>query len=211
NYRLKRVYYSGYVPISEDTRLPAPGAPVPMLREHRLYQTDWLMRVYGFERQDILNESNPHLDLALDPKAGWALRNLHLFPVDINRADREMLLRVPGIGFKSVDKILHGRRFRRLSADHLKQMGVLLSRARHFITCAERPDTQALGQLEKTQLRSTLLKQARSKYAVQLTPQISLFGLAEQEGLLTPSVSPDLNTLFAPSSLSLSPSSLQTF
>lgn len=174
SYHLKRVYYSGYVPISDDSRLPGLNSPVPMLREHRLYQTDWLKRVYGFDIDEIVNHTHPNLDLLLDPKIGWALRNLHLFPVDINKADREMILRVPGIGFKSVDKIIQGRRFRHLTFDHLKQMGVLISRARHFIICKDKNIEGS--QLESTALRNILLKQTHSKYAAQLTPQLSMFG-----------------------------------
>lgn len=174
-YHLKRVYYSGYVPISNDARLPGLDSPVPMLREHRLYQTDWLMRVYGFKKGEILNEQNPDLDLALDPKAAWALRNIALFPVDVNTADKEMLLRVPGIGHKSVAKIVQGRRFRRLTLDHLRQMGVVVSRARHFIICAEKSALLHTAQLERADLRNHLLKQGQSKYTALLSPQLSLF------------------------------------
>lgn len=195
NYRLKRVYYSGYVPISDDLRLPGLGSPVPMLREHRLYQTDWLLRLYGFERQEILNEQHPQLDLALDPKIGWALRNLHLFPVDVNRADREMLLRVPGVGHHSVQKILQARRFRALTFDHLQQMGVILTRARHFLVCKQRGDIAFPASPDAQQLRSILLKQGSSKYTAQLSPQLSLFGQPEQDGLLR-TEKPNLHQMF---------------
>ncbi|CAN5918324.1 putative DNA modification/repair radical SAM protein [soil metagenome] len=134
SYQLKRVYYSGYVPVSDDRRLPALLQP-PLIRENRLYQADWLMRFYGFGASEIANDQHPHLDLEVDPKLGWALRNLHLFPVEINTAEYEMILRVPGIGVRSAKKIVSARRFARLQFDHLRQIGVVLKRARFFITC----------------------------------------------------------------------------
>jgi putative DNA modification/repair radical SAM protein len=134
---LKRVYYSGYIPVnSYDSRLPALSAP-PLRREHRLYQADWLMRFYGFSSNEIVNDENPNLDLELDPKVTWALRNPHLFPVDINTADPLMLLRVPGIGTKSAQLILMARKHNRLNSSHLKKMGVVMKRAQFFITCNE--------------------------------------------------------------------------
>lgn len=134
---LKRVYYSGYIPVnSYDSRLPALSAP-PLRREHRLYQADWLMRFYGFRNNEIVNEENPNLDLELDPKVTWALRNPHLFPVDVNTADPLMLLRIPGVGTKSVQLILMARKHNRLNSSHLKKMGVVMKRAQFFITCNE--------------------------------------------------------------------------
>ena len=134
---LKRVYYSGYIPVnSYDNRLPALQTP-PLKREHRLYQADWLLRFYGFRSDEIVNEENPNLDLALDPKVTYALRNPHLFPVDINTADPLLLLRVPGIGTRSVPLIVMARKHRRLNSSHLKKMGVVMKRARYFITCNE--------------------------------------------------------------------------
>lgn len=130
---LKRVYYSAFIPVSTDNRLPVLTAP-PLLREHRLYQADWLLRFYGFAAEEILSEEQPDLDTALDPKAGWALRNLHLFPVEVNRADYEMLLRVPGIGVRSARKILRARRGGALGFDALKRLGIVLKRARYFLT-----------------------------------------------------------------------------
>ncbi len=134
NYSLKRVYYSGYVPISTDNRLPIISEP-PIIRENRIYQADWLMRFYGFDVKEILDEHNPNLDLDIDPKLSWALRNRHFFPVELNTADYEMILRVPGIGVKSAKKIVSARRFASLNYEHLKQMGVVLKRAKYFITC----------------------------------------------------------------------------
>jgi putative DNA modification/repair radical SAM protein len=134
---MKRVYYSGYIHInSYDTRLPALTAP-PMVRENRLYQADWLMRFYQFKVNEIVDEAHPQLDLDVDPKLAWALRHPDFFPVDINTADYEMLLRIPGVGVKSAQLIVASRRHGRLTSEHLKKMGVVLKRARYFITCNE--------------------------------------------------------------------------
>jgi len=134
---LKRVYYSGYIPVNTyDTRLPALITP-PLSREHRLYQADWLLRFYGFRSDEIVNAQNPNLDLELDPKVTYALRNPQLFPVDINTADPLMLLRVPGIGTRSVPLIVMARKHQRLNSSHLQKMGVVMKRARYFITCNE--------------------------------------------------------------------------
>jgi len=114
-FHMKRVYYSGYIPISYDDRLPAIGTEVPMMRENRLYQTDWLLRFYGFDVRELLNKEHPNLDTDIDPKLSWALRNLEQFPIDINTADRRMIARIPGIGMRSVHKIIQARRFRKLN------------------------------------------------------------------------------------------------
>ncbi|MDH7912378.1 putative DNA modification/repair radical SAM protein [Winogradskyella sp. SYSU M77433] len=174
NFNLKRVYYSGYVPISYDDRLPKIGSEVPMLRENRLYQTDWLMRFYGFDVSEILNEQHQHLDLDIDPKLSWALRNLHEFPVDVNTADKRMLARIPGLGMRSVHKILNARRFRRLNWEHLKKIGVALNRAKYFMVCDS-------NQFEKRDLTSEkikgyILQNSNSKYRTTLSNQLSLFG-----------------------------------
>lgn len=133
-FRLKRVYYSAFMPVADHPLLPVLDKP-PLLREHRLYQADWLLRFYGFEAQELLNEGHPLLDPLVDPKSDWAVRNYHLFPVEINLAEYEMLLRIPGIGVQSAKKIIDARRIRALSFDNLKKIGVVLKRARHFITC----------------------------------------------------------------------------
>ena len=134
-FALKRVYYSAFVNVNEDKELPAlPGGP-PLLREHRLYQADWLLRFYGFEADELLSESKPNFNILLDPKADWALRHLELFPVEINRADYQMILSVPGIGVKSAQRIVRARRNGRLNFDDLKKIGVTLKRALYFITC----------------------------------------------------------------------------
>lgn len=135
---LKRVFYSAYVNVNEDKDLPAlPGGP-PLLREHRLYQADFLMRYYGFEAGELLSEERPNFNVFLDPKADWAVRHLELFPVEINRADYQTLLRVPGIGVKSAKRIVQARRNGRLGFMELKKIGVVLKRALYFITCEGR-------------------------------------------------------------------------
>lgn len=132
---LKRVYYSAFVNVNEDKELPAlPGGP-PLLREHRLYQADWLLRFYGFEAKELLSEEKPNFNVLLDPKADWALRHLEVFPVEINKADYQTILRVPGIGVKSAQRIVRARRNGNLSFEDLKKIGVVLKRALYFITC----------------------------------------------------------------------------
>ena len=138
NYDLKRVFYSAFVPVNEDSSLPAlPGGP-PLLREHRLYQADWLLRFYGFKASELLTEDRPNFNVFLDPKCDWALRHLELFPVELNRADYYTLLRVPGMGVKSVKRIIAARRQGLLDFESLKKMGVVLKRAMYFITCSGR-------------------------------------------------------------------------
>ena len=132
--QLKRVFFSAYLPVSSDERLPQ-NVGVQLNREHRLYQADWLLRFYGFEAGELLSEKNPDFNLFLDPKADWALRHLEQFPVEVNRASYEELLRVPGIGVKSARRIVQARRSSRLEYQHLKKIGVVLKRAIYFITC----------------------------------------------------------------------------
>ena len=135
---LKRVFYSAFVHVNEDKELPVLAGGPPLLREHRLYQADWLMRFYGFGAEELLSRERPDFNLFLDPKADWALRHLEQFPVEINRASYEMLLRVPGIGVKSARRIVQARRSSVLDYVHLKKMGVVLKRAVYFITCSGR-------------------------------------------------------------------------
>lgn len=132
---LKRVYYSAFVNVNEDKDLPALVGGPPLLREHRLYQADWLLRFYGFEANELLSEQKPNFNILLDPKADWALRHLELFPVEINRADYRTILRVPGIGVRSAQRIVRARRNGSLNFEHLKKIGVVLKRALYFITC----------------------------------------------------------------------------
>ena len=172
-YNMKRVYYSGYVPVLQDERLPALGTEVPMLRENRLYQTDWLLRFYGFDVREILNKDYPNLDVDIDPKLSWALRNMHLFPVDVNRADKRMLARIPGLGMKSVYKILNARKYRKLNWEHLKTIGVALNRARYFMICDSK--TWEKRDLEPHRIKSLILQSSQSKYQKMYNDQLRLF------------------------------------
>ena len=174
NYNLKRVYYSGYVPISNDARLPALGTEVPMLRENRLYQTDWLLRFYQFDVTEILNDTHRYLDTDIDPKLSWALRNMHQFPIDVNKADKHMLLRVPGFGLKSVNKILSARRYRRLGWEHLKKIGASLNRAKYFITCYS--STFFSKDYEASKIKGLILGNSTTKFEHGRNNQLSLFG-----------------------------------
>ena len=138
-YGLKRVFFSAYMPVSDNKLLPAAeGFKPPLLREHRLYQADWLLRFYGFTAREILDESHPNFDAALDPKSDWALRHPEFFPVEVNRADYEALLRVPGIGMRGAQKIVTARRYGPLSFEGLKRLGIVMKRAQYFITCGGR-------------------------------------------------------------------------
>ena len=136
-YKLKRVFYSAYMPVSDSKLLPAPADfKPPLLREHRLYQADWLLRYYNFTAEELLDDTHQNFDSALDPKSDWALRHMEFFPVDVNGADYETLLRVPGIGVKSAKRILTARRCGGLTFEGLKVLGVVLKRAQYFITCS---------------------------------------------------------------------------
>ena len=134
-YDLKRVFYSAYVPLNDDPNLPAIGTAPPLLREHRLYQADWLLRYYGFRADELLSPDRPNFNTFVDPKCDWALRHLEYFPVEINQATYEQLLRVPGIGNKSAGRIVRARRQTTLDFEDIKKMGVVLKRAVYFITC----------------------------------------------------------------------------
>ena len=134
-YELKRVFYSAYIPVVENPLLPAKTTEPPLLREHRLYQADWLLRYYGFDANELLDEKHPFLNPYVDPKCNWALNHMELFPLEINRATKEELLRIPGIGVRSVQRILAARRVSPLSFEDLKKLGVVLKRAQYFITC----------------------------------------------------------------------------
>ena len=138
NFDLKRVFYSAFINVNHNSLLPTlPGGP-PLLREHRLYQADWLLRYYDFQVDELLTEDRPNFNVFLDPKCDWAVRHLECFPVEINRADYKTLLRVPGIGYKSASRIVKARRMNRLDFSDLKKMGVVLKRALYFITCSGR-------------------------------------------------------------------------
>ncbi len=134
-FELKRVYYSAFVKVNEDKMLPSlPGGP-PLLREHRLYQADWLLRFYGFKASELLDEKRPFFNVMLDPKEDWAVRHLECFPVEINKAPYEMLLRIPGVGVKSAMRIVNARRTANLTFADLKKLGVVMKRALYFMTC----------------------------------------------------------------------------
>lgn len=159
---MKRVYYSGFVPVNGyDNRLPALKQP-PLVRENRLYQADWLLRFYNFKVDEIVDDSYPDLDLEIDPKLAWALRHPEAFPVDINRADYEMLLRVPGLGVKSAKMILTARRYSRLGTSHLKQIGVVLKKAQYFIRCNELP-TRTINEIKPENVRRILTQRKATK------------------------------------------------
>ncbi|MDD2674520.1 MAG: putative DNA modification/repair radical SAM protein [Flavobacterium sp.] len=172
NFNLKRVYYSGYVPVSNDARLPAIGAQVPLVRENRLYQADWLMRFYGFKANEILEKNNPFLDLEVDPKMGWALRNITQFPVIVQNAPLEMILRVPGIGVKSAHKIVYARRFQNLTMEHLKKIGVSVNRAKYFISVSN--ENTHLKFLNALNLKEIILGDMKSKFEKPFDNQLSL-------------------------------------
>jgi putative DNA modification/repair radical SAM protein len=153
---MRRVYFSAYIPLMDSPLLPAVGSTVPLVREHRLYQADWLMRFYGFTADEIVDKFNPNLDLEMDPKIAWALRHLELFPMEINKVSAEELLRIPGIGNISAVRILRQRKLCPLSYDDLKRVGVVLKRAKYFITVNGKYFGSAVKQ---HQLREHLLMQ----------------------------------------------------
>jgi putative DNA modification/repair radical SAM protein len=175
NYNLKRVYYSGYIPINnEHTMLPQIGSAPPLIRENRLYQTDWLLRFYDFSLDEILNPAHTQLDLDIDPKLSWALRNPEFFPVDINTADYRSIIRIPGVGRQSAMKIIKARKFGTLHEYQIKKMGIAFNRAKFFIRCVDTPIH--LGFTSMPVLKATILKNSQSKYLTQTPPgQLTLF------------------------------------
>lgn len=149
------------------------GTPVPMIRENRLYQADWLLRFYGFKVEEIVNADHPLLDTDIDPKLSWALRNLHLFPLDINKADLSLIMRIPGIGVNSAKKIVAARKFNKLSWDNLKKFGIAFNKARNFVTCQS--DHFSLSDWLPAQIKERILKSGTSKYKPNFSPQLKLF------------------------------------
>ncbi|HML36465.1 MAG TPA: putative DNA modification/repair radical SAM protein [Bacillota bacterium] len=137
-FKMKRVYFSAYIPVSDSPLLPTPFTAPPLVREHRIYQADWLLRFYGFTADEILDEKTPFLDLELDPKISWALRNIEKFPMEINKVSLEELLRIPGVGTTSALRIVRQRRISAVHFDDLKKIGVVVKRAKYFITCCGR-------------------------------------------------------------------------
>lgn len=172
-YQMKRVYYSGYVPVTNDSRLPALDSQVPIMRENRLYQADWLIRFYGFDVRELLNDNFKNLDMDIDPKLSWALKNMNQFPIDINKAPKELLKRIPGVGLKSVHKIIQGRKHRRLNWEHLKSFGIALNRAKYFINCNSRLIYS--NDVDPFKLKNNILNESRSKYTTHFSNQLKLF------------------------------------
>ncbi|MBN1415111.1 MAG: putative DNA modification/repair radical SAM protein [Bacteroidales bacterium] len=174
NQNLKRVYYSGFIPVNAyDKRLPALEEP-PLVREHRLYQADWLFRFYEFGMDEIVNEKHPDLELEIDPKLSFALRNPSFFPVDINKADYAMILRVPGIGPKSAKLIVASRKYQRLTSENLRKMGVVMKRARYFITCGELT-SPTVQEIKPEGLRRLFTEQVKPKSKTGQPVQLTLF------------------------------------
>lgn len=159
---MKRVYYSAFIPVnSYDSRLPV-LASAPLVRENRLYQADWLLRFYDFRADEIVDDRFPNLDLEVDPKLAWALRHPEYFPVDVNRADYNMILRVPGIGVKSAKLIVISRRYGRLTGSQLKKMGIVMKKAQYFITCHELPH-YTINETTPEALRKLLIEPKKRK------------------------------------------------
>jgi putative DNA modification/repair radical SAM protein len=192
-YSLKRVFFSAYMPMGSSANLPSTDIKPPLLREHRLYQSDWLMRFYGFKADEIVSERHPNLNPLIDPKCNWAINNMHVFPVEINTAPREMLLRAPGIGPISANRIITARRMGKLDFTGLKKLGVILKRAQYFITCGGKampgvkmePAAALNGLLS---VKSAIM--AEGAYA----RQISMFDLTEEELAACLVQQPELST-----------------
>ncbi|MEG0306401.1 MAG: putative DNA modification/repair radical SAM protein [Clostridium sp.] len=172
NFSLKRVYYSAYVPVNSGKNLPNLKTP-PTLREHRLYQGDWLLRVYGFKAQELLNDKTPNFDINFDPKTNWALNNIHLFPVEINIAPYETLIRIPGIGIRGAKKIMSARRISFLDFTDMKKLGVVLKRAQYFIVCKGK--YYGSVDLDEDKVRSVLKPKLDLNYIDDGNKQLSLF------------------------------------
>ena len=178
NYGLKRVYFSAYLPVVQDSLLPALDIKPPLLREHRLYQADWLLRFYGFKASELLDEQHQSFNPLVDPKCNWALNHLDLFPIDVNRADYNSLLRVPGIGVTSAKRIVVARRMGPLNFAGLKKLGVVLKRAQYFITCSGKKN-EGLRITQDGMIRSLISEQGLNYLSkecdVQQYEQLSLF------------------------------------
>ena len=170
NFDLKRVYYSGYVPVNKSGILVSTDQTVPMIREHRLYQADWLLRFYGFKADEILDEKDPFVDPLLDPKTNWAIKNSHFFPIEINKASYKDLLRVPGIGVTSAKRIVMTRKYSTIRYEHLKKLGIVIKRAKYFIVV----NGEFLGFKKENPelLRNTLIEKEKM-----VTEQLRLFNI----------------------------------
>ena len=170
-YRLKRVFYSAYVPVVENSLLPTPDTKPPLLREHRLYQADWLLRFYGFRAEELLTDEDPNFNPLIDPKCNWALRHPEFFPVEVNTAAYEELLRVPGVGTVSARRILYARRGGTLYHEDLRKLGVVMKRAQYFLVCKGKV-VDGLHFSQDTVLRGLI---AAEKLPVMEMEQLSLF------------------------------------
>lgn len=170
NFDLKRVYYSGYVPVNKSGILVSVDQAVPMIREHRLYQADWLLRFYNFRADEILNEKDPFVDPLLDPKTNWAIKNSHFFPIEINKATYKELLRVPGIGVTSAKRIVMTRKYSTIRYEHLKKLGIVIKRAKYFITV----NGEFLGFKKEN---PELIRNALMKKEKMLAEQLKLFNI----------------------------------
>ena len=175
NLDLKRVYYSAFIPVSKDPKLPVLNSP-PLVRENRIYQADWLLRFYNFEAKELLDEANPNFDLELDPKCDWALRNIGHFPVEINKADYNTILRIPGIGVRSARRIISARKFTNLDFCDLKKMGIVLKRAKHFITCKGK--YFGLNDINPETIRNEIVNPYKNARDIR---QLSMFDLVSAE------------------------------
>jgi len=183
-YKLKRVFFSAYAPVSNDKLLPSTDFKPPLLREHRLYQADWLMRYYNFRADEILDEKTPNFNPFIDPKCNWAVNHPEFFPVEINKASKEELLRVPGIGVRSALKIIAARRYSSLDFEALKKLGVVLKRARYFILCGGRKSEGLIIKNDEI-LKALMSKQELAMYKDHFLPsQLELF----RENVQTPAL-----------------------
>lgn len=174
DYKLKRVYYSGYIPINAtDSMLPQIGTTPPLVRENRLYQTDWLLRFYGFSLHEILNTKHQQLELDIDPKLAWALRNPQFFPIDINTADYSSIIRIPGIGRQSANKIVQARQYGKLKEYQLRKLGIAFNRAKYFMICVDTVISAGFHYPE--QIRKTLIGHQTSTKSNSSQTQLTLF------------------------------------
>lgn len=173
-FNLKRVYYSGYIPINaNDSLLPKIGTAPPLVRENRLYQADWLLRFYGFSLNEILNNSHQHLEIEIDPKLSWALRNPQFFPIDINTADYKWIIRIPGIGRQSANKIVQARKYGKLREHQLKKMGIAFNRAKYFMVCQD--TVVNTGFIYPDSVKKAILEHNPQPKILTSAPQLSLF------------------------------------
>lgn len=186
-YALKRVFFSAYLPINDEAILPGKGFETPLAREHRLYQADWLMRFYQFSAEELVDSANPFLDIRLDPKASWALRHLDQFPIELNTAPYELLLRVPGLGVKGARRVLRARRHQSITPEALKRMGLTYKKMRYFVTCGGKSDSPL--PIDADAIRTALLRdsspakrQRRSGGRNEAAGQLSLFNPADLSG-----------------------------